>query len=163
MKLIGLHDTPEGTVITPWSLVHLLSGCAAKQLGFFNTAGFFVAHGIYEVKDRILDSTTSYIRSLPNSIGDQAFAMTGFILTKPRNDSYWILFYLLSLLLAVNFGVEADLDPFIDPNSLESQLLAEHRKPWQQRLWEERHEIYGDMNQFRLMKHRKRMSLEGLN
>jgi hypothetical protein len=81
-RLLALREREEDdyvAFITPWSLVHFLSGAAAKQVHMPAT-WFFILHAAYEAKDQIERETGEVYNSAVNSIGDQTVAMIGHIL-----------------------------------------------------------------------------------
>jgi hypothetical protein len=100
MKLIGFNDTLETPLfITPWSLIHFLSGATlfficrvfTKNLYIIFFVVFFL-HSLYEFKDyystyinRIRFKEDSYISSffknntLENTIGDTVVCILGFM------------------------------------------------------------------------------------
>ena len=108
VQLIGFRDNKNGgTILTPWSLVHFLSGAAAKQTGLFPRAYmWFIAHGLYEVKDQILDSTTEHVRSVINSVGDQASAMLGYFAVKSKVSMTYFYVWIGSIAVALMLEIE---------------------------------------------------------
>jgi hypothetical protein len=99
--LLEKEDDPFVLVITPWSMVHFLSGSAAKQLGM-SFKWFWLLHLGYEVKDQIKRETGEVYNSFVNSVGDQMIGTLGHILT-PQNSSGgrpFIYMFMGSLLLA---------------------------------------------------------------
>ena len=105
MKLFGLDDSIESSaVITPWSLIHVLSGYVIYVIAKRYIPGIsfkeiiilcFVIHTLYEVKDlvcynddlffalhgkKLIDTASHFwdhSNSLANSIGDTVFAFIG--------------------------------------------------------------------------------------
>ena len=83
LRIFALRETesdPYVALMTPWSLVHFLSGAAAKQV-HMPLSWFFMLHGAYEVKDQIVRETGDVYNSAVNSVGDQTVAVLGHILT----------------------------------------------------------------------------------
>lgn len=83
--IFSLSDDPDNPkILTPWSLIHIISGLAfasfAKYMNFKKTNSFvylFILHGIYEAKDMSYDRSHN---SINNSIGDQICALIGFFI-----------------------------------------------------------------------------------
>ena len=65
-------------ILTPWSIVHFLSGAAAKQVNM-PFSWFFIAHAVYEAKDQVERETGKIYNSAVNSIGDQTVAVLGHL------------------------------------------------------------------------------------
>ena len=78
---IGETDDLEA-FITPWSLVHVLSGMCARKLKI-EPLTWQVIHFAYEVKDMYKQDGNS----LTNSIGDQASATVGYFLPNPVSEN----------------------------------------------------------------------------
>ena len=74
------EDDPFVVLLTPWSLTHFLSGCAAKQV-HIPLSWWFMLHGAYEIKDQVVRETGEVYNSVVNSVGDQTCAVLGHILT----------------------------------------------------------------------------------
>jgi hypothetical protein len=95
----ALSEDKKDVFLTPWSLVHFLSGSALKSLG----AGFwtnFLIHGGYEVKDRLAHPTP--YNSKFNSVGDQVCSMAGWYVVK--KDPNWIIFFVYAYIAAALFA-----------------------------------------------------------
>ena len=88
MKLIAWKEE-EGTdvIFTPWSLVHVASGAAAKDLGipFWWFEGL---HLLYEVRDQTADD--DYNNSLINSVGDQISGSIGHLVGKKTHSHAFV-------------------------------------------------------------------------
>jgi hypothetical protein len=85
LRLFALREReidPFVALTTPWSLVHFLSGAAAKQVGI-SMPWFFIGHAVYEAKDMVESETGKIYNSAVNSVGDQTVAVLGHILA-PR-------------------------------------------------------------------------------
>ena len=93
MKVFSISDNVENSsLITPWSLIHLLFGLLLYLYltYFFNTSTekafliLLIIHTIYEIKDLMyyfnIHEKDGYWanNSLINSIGDTVFAIIGF-------------------------------------------------------------------------------------
>ena len=97
--LYSMDVADEDAFLTPWSLVHYLSGAAMKGLGLsFPVA--FVVHGAYEVKDQSVHESGEVYNSQLNSLGDQTVAMLGWYWTKETNSLKWTYYWLLSWIIA---------------------------------------------------------------
>ncbi len=95
VSIFGIReDEGEGPVLlTPWSVVHFLSGMAMKSLGLSSGEAFTV-HAVYEVFDMYKREVGIEYNSSLNSVADQAIAMLGHY-TAPRGDHslpYFALF-----------------------------------------------------------------------
>ena len=79
-KVIGWREDKNKTAIlvTPWSMVHFLSGMAAKQTKLFTPFWWFATHAVYEAKDQVATEQDIIYNSFLSSIGYQAAAMLGF-------------------------------------------------------------------------------------
>ncbi len=100
MTLFAFKEDPIDSLFTPWSIVHFLSGAAAKSLGvtFWQN---FIFHGMYELKDNF-DSDFIHNSTL-NSIGDQALSALGHRLAGRGSDP-WFYLWLASWGWAVASG-----------------------------------------------------------
>lgn len=92
----------NSSVLTPWTIIHVISGIMfaafTKNLDFKKSLFlFFVIHTIYEIKDIYFEDGQN---SLANSIGDQLFAVGGFMIGWKLGMQKSIL---VSLLLFVLF------------------------------------------------------------
>ena len=87
--------------LTPWSLVHFLSGAAMKGLGFSLPVAF-VVHGLYEVKDQ--GNHAKVYNSVTNSMGDQVVAMLGWNWIKDTNTPRWTYYWLIAWGIAATMG-----------------------------------------------------------
>ena len=152
IKLFDYNDHYDGVVVTPWTLVHYLAGCAAKQTGLFKFLSWFVVHGMYEVKDLVL---YPMVRSAVNSAGDQTAAMLGFYFTKLNPNKLFISLYLISLVVGIMFNVESE-----SPESRFRTFRAEQSKTWQEILWERR-QAYRQRNAAAVQRSRGQASREG--
>lgn len=95
----ALSEEKKDVFLTPWSLVHFLSGSALKSLGASFWTNFGI-HGAYEVKDRMAHPNP--YNSKFNSVGDQLCSMAGWYLVK--KDTNWIIFFLASYISAALFA-----------------------------------------------------------
>ena len=105
MKLYATKETEEeSALLTPWSFVHVLVGCAAKERGI--PLGWFeLAHALYELKDYMENKQGENLNTLINSVGDQASATFGHLVVKTNtNQYYWTIFYVAAWLGAVALG-----------------------------------------------------------
>jgi hypothetical protein len=94
VKLIGWREKEaDGAVIvTPWSLMHILSGMAMKSAGLNFTAAFTV-HALYEMMDMYKREVGIEFNSSLNSVADQGMAMVGhFLIGKNTDMPYLYLF-----------------------------------------------------------------------
>ena len=111
--LFGTNDTEDTPqVFTPWSIIHLISGAAAKQTKIFNPVTWFLAHGAYELKDQIVRSEseeTPRNNSMINSVGDQALAILGYHFTNNNPKMpyvyLWVVSFLVGHLLKIEGGM----------------------------------------------------------
>ena len=100
-EVFGWRDGPEQPVaLTPWSVVHMLSGGAMRSVGMSQiTANLF--HGAYEIKDAFFTKD----RSKVNGVFDQIMCNVGWHVMKSWSRDAavvsWIglagLFWLLRL------------------------------------------------------------------
>ena len=100
--LLATEDDEQDALVTPWSLIHALSGAVAKsfQVDFWE---WQILHGIYELKDQMKQE--EYRNSIINTFGDQAFATLGFVITKRTYDKTTLLLSLaLTTLAFVGLG-----------------------------------------------------------
>ncbi len=84
------EDEKEHAFFTPWSLVHIMSGAAAKNLGI----GFWWfegLHAFYELKDQMIQPPTN---SLTNSLGDQVAGTIGHLIGTKNKDNLWVYGFL---------------------------------------------------------------------
>lgn len=105
MRVLGKHDSfHDPTLFTPWSLTHLAFGLAAVPItasifgpGNDNFWIWFVAHGLWELKDAALSYFPEACRwvsacdkSFVNSLCDQVMAILGFLIARSLNiTSVW--------------------------------------------------------------------------
>ncbi len=101
LTLLAMDETEEDAVVTPWSIVHYLSGAAMKGLGISFPVAFAI-HALYEAKDRDEHSTGRIYNSMVNSVGDQTVAMLGWYWTKESNNPRWLYYFLASWVVAAN-------------------------------------------------------------
>ena len=99
LTLVAIDETDEDAVVTPWSIVHYLSGAAMKGLGLSFPVAFTI-HALYEAKDR--DEHSRIYNSMSNSVGDQTVAMLGWYWTKETNNPRWLYYWLFSWVFAAN-------------------------------------------------------------
>ena len=86
------EDENNDAVFTPWSLVHVAAGAAAKKLGLdFWT--WQLLHGVYEMKDQVKQE--QYRNSIVNTVGDQAATTLGYICTQQSWDKTSVIFTFL--------------------------------------------------------------------
>ena len=119
--LFSLEDTiKKNALITPWSVVHLLTGYLFSLYGInvlnisFNSAFWIglLLHTLYEIKDlscyflNCSEENTWHNNSFINSIKDTIFFIIGFYLIKIiniRSGSYIIGLTLLYLIIIIIF------------------------------------------------------------
>jgi hypothetical protein len=92
MKLLGWkEDETTDVVFTPWSIVHIASGAAAKDIGlpFWWFEGL---HLLYEVKDQT--ATDEYQNSFVNSVGDQVSGTLGHLIAKKTHSHAYVWLFL---------------------------------------------------------------------
>lgn len=102
--LFAVTEADKKAFLTPWSLVHYLSGAAMKGVGF----GFwqsFIFHGMYEIKDRKAHDARKVYNSAENSLGDQAVAMLGWYTTR-KGEEGWLWLWLAGWAAASVLGDE---------------------------------------------------------
>ena len=102
--VFAVTEADKKAFLTPWSLVHYLSGAAMKGIGF----GFWPAsliHGVYEIKDRQAHANRRVYNSAENSLGDQAVAMLGWYTTR-KGEEGWLWLWLASWAAASVLGDE---------------------------------------------------------
>ena len=101
--IAGTTEMHEDLLLTPWSIVHFLSGAACKGLGWSFWANFAL-HGAYEAKDH-LNKEENYNSTL-NSAGDQFCSMFGFMFADKNIKwmYYWIIAYGIAVGLGSNIG-----------------------------------------------------------
>jgi len=97
--LFGASEEEKDLLLTPWSVVHFLSGAACKGLGW-NFWSNFALHGVYEVKDHMLKDEN--YNSTFNSAGDQLCSMAGFVWAD--HDIKWLYFWLIAYGVAYGLG-----------------------------------------------------------
>ena len=97
--LFGMGETEKDLFLTPWSLVHFLSGAACKGMGW----GFwsnFTLHAAYEVKDHY--NIENIYNSKFNSAGDQLCSMAGFEYADV--DIKWLYYWMFAYGVAYALG-----------------------------------------------------------
>ena len=100
VKFLARFETEEeGAFLTPWSLVHALSGAAAKDIGI-PLLWFELLHGGYELKDQLQEPKEN---SLINSVGDQVAGTIGYALSKTKNNLF-VWSYIVTWGVAVALG-----------------------------------------------------------
>ena len=99
-KFFATSEEKVDALLTPWSLVHFLSGAAAKGIGwgFWLNFGF---HAAYEVKDHF--NLENVYNSKLNSVGDQACSIAGWMSVK-KNDIKWLYIWLAAYCVAYGMG-----------------------------------------------------------
>ena len=97
------EEKNKPTFVTPWSLVHFMSGGVAKEVGM-RLLWFELLHGAYELKDWVIDrSGTGNKNSLFNSVGDQAVATVGWLVGKKTGKlGLWSVGFVASWLFMVS-------------------------------------------------------------
>ena len=112
-SFVGYRDSEQlPVVLTPWSLIHFLSGCAAKQSKRMSFTTWFIAHGLYETKDQIvrtLSTKKSKANSWPNTAGDQTCAMLGYLITPANSKIPFVPIWLGGAVLGHVIKVEGGL------------------------------------------------------
>ena len=96
IQWFGLLEDPDKDVVlavTPWSMIHFLSGSAAKQIGI-PFKWFWLAHLGYEIKDQINSETGEIYNSFVNSVGDQMMGTLGHILTPEKSKGGRVFVYI---------------------------------------------------------------------
>ena len=97
--LFAITEETSDALLTPWSLVHFLSGAACKGLGW----GFwtnFAFHGAYEVKDHL--NLENIYNSKFNSVGDQVCSVAGYVYADV--DIKWLWYWGFSYVVAYALG-----------------------------------------------------------
>jgi hypothetical protein len=102
MKLLGWDDSRENAyIITPWTLIHIMTGIVSaliflivKIKFYYAVVIYFIIHGVYEIKDYIgthykINGKIKLDNSVVNTISDQIFSVLAFSLT------YYYKYYLL--------------------------------------------------------------------
>ena len=101
VKFLARYETEEEAVLfTPWSLVHVFSGAAAKDLGI-PMMWFELLHGGYELKDQLTEPKEN---TLINSVGDQIAGTLGYLLSHKTKNKLFVWSYVLSWGAAVALG-----------------------------------------------------------
>jgi len=98
--LIALREDEVDSVFTPWTINHILAGCAAKAVGMDFMTNFLV-HGMYEVKDQ-MDIKEIY-NSPINSLGDQFASMAGHYMAT-KGQYVWVYIWFLGYAAAIATG-----------------------------------------------------------
>ncbi len=104
--LIDMNEEYDDSFMTPWSLVHFLSGAAMKGMGW-GWWPTFALHAAYEYKDYL--AHPDIYNSPLNSAGDQTMAMAGWLAAK-KGDKRMFWFWLLSFGAAVFTKEELGVD-----------------------------------------------------
>ena len=108
MEFIGIQEEEgKNLFLTPWSLTHFTAGAAAKEIGM-SLLIWEILHGIYELKDHVIDITrTGNRNSLFNSVGDQAISTVGHLIANKKKRGVfgrWSLMFGGSWLAMVLLG-----------------------------------------------------------
>jgi hypothetical protein len=103
MKVLGWDDSRENPyIITPWTLIHIMTGIVSgviflifKIKFYYAVVIYFIIHGVYEIKDYIgthykINGEIKLDNSVANSIADQFFSVLAFSLT------YYYKYYFLN-------------------------------------------------------------------
>jgi hypothetical protein len=85
VNLISLSENAkEPALVTPWTIIHFIGGVLfsifSKSVHFQKNKAlitFFTLHAMYEIRDCYIYKPHN---SIANSVGDQLFAVVGFIL-----------------------------------------------------------------------------------
>ena len=106
-RLLASHEDKsknEVALITPWSVMHFMSGAAAKQVGL-PLSWFFMIHLAYETKDQVMSEISEQYNSFINSVGDQAIGTLGHVLA-PRGsvDTLFSQPFVIAFAAAIFFG-----------------------------------------------------------
>ena len=104
MNFFAITETDDQTaVFTPWSTVHLLSGCAAKEwkVPFW---WFQLGHAMYEAKDQLRNVQEVYKNSFINSVGDQLAGTAGWLAVSPKKGYKYTILFIASWVGAISFG-----------------------------------------------------------
>ena len=97
--LFGKSEEEKDLLLTPWSIVHFLSGAACKGIGW----GFwsnFALHAAYEVKDHL--QREEIHNSKFNSVGDQACSVAGYLYADVNIK--WMYYWGFSYVVAWGLG-----------------------------------------------------------
>ncbi len=100
-SLFGMTEEEKDLLLTPWSIVHFLSGAACKGIGW----GFwsnFALHAAYEAKDHV--QMEENYNSKFNSVGDQFCSMAGYV--SADVNPKWLYIWLVSYGIAYMLGSE---------------------------------------------------------
>ena len=98
--LFGMTEEEKDLLLTPWSIVHFLSGAACKGIGWEFWSNFAL-HAAYEAKDHF--QMEEIYNSKFNSVGDQFCSMAGYVYADV--DPKW-LYMLVSYGIAYMLGNE---------------------------------------------------------
>jgi hypothetical protein len=102
MKFLAWKEAQgEDVVFTPWSIVHVASGAAAKDLGipFWWFEGL---HALYEIKDQT--SNDDIKNSLANSVGDQISGTVGHLIGKNTKSNTFVWLFVVVWCGAIFIG-----------------------------------------------------------
>ena len=106
VEFFGLREEEDKGVvlITPWSVCHLLSGMAMKNLGV-STPVAFTVHGVYELKDLYAREMGLEFNSSLNSVADQSIAMLGHYLARENSNVPYLWMFGASFVLLTVTGL----------------------------------------------------------
>ena len=96
--LFAMTEKEKDVLLTPWSLIHFLSGAAIKGFGWDFWSNF-VIHGAYEVKDHY--NKDRIYNSSFNSVGDQVCSMAGWSLAQNGDTNLVYVFVVAYGLMAL--------------------------------------------------------------
>jgi hypothetical protein len=97
--LFAMDESVDDVLLTPWSVVHFLSGAACKGLGWSFWSNFAL-HGAYEAKDHFFKE--EIYNSKFNSVGDQFCSMAGYVCVD--KDIKWLYYWMAAYAAAYFAG-----------------------------------------------------------
>ena len=105
LRLFAIQEKAnEPALLTPWSIPHTLAGAAAKEVGI-SLLHWEIIHGLYELKDQIINERGDVNNSLWNTIGDIAATTVGHHLAHKKGSfGWWTLGFFVSWAGAVTLG-----------------------------------------------------------
>ena len=102
-KTEGESDDLPNALLTPWSLIHFLSGAVAYSWFDIRFWPWELIHLAYELKDRIQHTKGEY-NSLPNTVADQILSGVGHYFGQKisKQNSPLLFFTMASLAFVVS-------------------------------------------------------------